>query len=164
MTRLVRCQSQKAKGPLQNTSCNKAPNRAPWNLSASGSGGVHLLDVAVRPFIAFIHWLWLCFHLLRPFIGCGCAFIYCVYLLVVAVRSFILSIYWLWLCACAQEEHKADNLRQLVRGHLRGRARVHLSGQSSPLPPCLCTCCHPECRTMTLAAQGLVSKAKASVA
>lgn len=34
-----------------------------------------------------------------------------------------------WLMDWFWEEAATHNLRQLVRGHLRGRARVHLAGQ-----------------------------------
>ena len=40
-----------------------------------------------------------------------------------------------WLMDWFWEEAATHNLRQLVRGHLRGRARVHLAGPP-PLPPC----------------------------
>ena len=36
-----------------------------------------------------------------------------------------------WLMDWFWEEAATHNLRQLVRGHLRGRARVHLAGKSS---------------------------------
>lgn len=39
-----------------------------------------------------------------------------------------------WLAEWFWEETGAHNLRQLVRGSLRGRARVHLAGEP-PLPP-----------------------------
>lgn len=34
-----------------------------------------------------------------------------------------------WLMDWFWEEAATHNLRQLVRGHLRGRARVHLAGE-----------------------------------
>ena len=34
-----------------------------------------------------------------------------------------------WLMDWFWEEAATHNLRQLVRGHLRGRARIHLAGQ-----------------------------------
>ena len=41
-----------------------------------------------------------------------------------------------WLSDWFWDETACHNLRQLVRGHLRGRARVHLAGQLHAL------CCH----------------------
>jgi hypothetical protein len=38
-----------------------------------------------------------------------------------------------WLADWFHESAGAPNLRQLVRGHLRGRARVHLAGARSAL-------------------------------
>ncbi len=39
-----------------------------------------------------------------------------------------------WLSDWLHEEAGCHNLRQLVRGHLRGRARVHLAGARPPAP------------------------------
>jgi len=39
-----------------------------------------------------------------------------------------------WLSDWLHEEAGCHNLRQLVRGHLRGRARVHLAGAVPPAP------------------------------
>jgi hypothetical protein len=37
-----------------------------------------------------------------------------------------------WLIDWFQEEVTGHNLRQLVRVHLRGRARIHLAGAATP--------------------------------
>ena len=39
-----------------------------------------------------------------------------------------------WLSDWFWDETACHNLRQLVRGHLRGRARVHLAGGTSLFP------------------------------
>ena len=44
-----------------------------------------------------------------------------------------------WLMDWFWEEAATHNLRQLIRGHLRGRARVHLAGARSHGQPSLST-------------------------
>lgn len=44
-----------------------------------------------------------------------------------------------WLMDWFWEEPACHNLRQLVRGHLKGRARVHLAGTPPPPLPSLLT-------------------------
>ena len=43
-----------------------------------------------------------------------------------------------WLADWFWDEMSCHNLRQLVRGHLRGRARVHLAGRLCWIPDAQC--------------------------
>ena len=56
-----------------------------------------------------------------------------------------------WLSDWFWDETACHNLRQLVRGHLRGRARVHLAGHLALPPTPYFQSCSPDLKSYPLA-------------